>query len=103
MDLATLRDLHIRTPSGLSVPLSAIAKLEYTEDQPVIWRRKRLPTITVQADLMGVQASAVVRRIEPQMDRLRSSLPPGYSIEAGGVFEDSARALASLATVVPVM
>ena len=103
MDLATLRDLHIRGPGGSSVPLSAIAKLEYSEDQPVIWRRKRLPTITIQADLVGAQSSAVVRRLEPKMDALRSDLPAGYSIEAGGIFEDSARALASLGRVVPAM
>ena len=37
------------------------------------------------------------------MNDLRAKLPDGYSIEVGGIVEDSARAQASVAAVVPVM
>jgi multidrug efflux pump len=103
IDLATLRDLQIRVGGERSVPLSDLANLEYVDEQPVIWRRKRLPTITIQAELAGAQSAEVVGRIQPKMDVLRARLPAGYRIEAGGIVEDSARAQASLVAVAPAM
>jgi multidrug efflux pump subunit AcrB len=49
--LDTLRELQLPFPGGRNLPLLDVASLEYTLDQPLIWRRDRLPTITVQADL----------------------------------------------------
>jgi multidrug efflux pump len=104
INLRTLRDLQIQVGGGQSVPLSDLATLEYTDDQPVIWRRKRLPTVTVQADTtIGAHSTTVVSRLEPKMDVLRASLPVGYSVEMGGIVEDSARAQASVVAIVPVM
>jgi multidrug efflux pump subunit AcrB len=55
--LETLRSLMIETPGGQSVPLEQMAKLSYGLEPPLIWRRQRLPTITVQADTApGVEA-----------------------------------------------
>ena len=48
--LETLRNLMIETPDGRSVPLAQVAKLSYGLEPPLIWRRQRLPTITVQAE-----------------------------------------------------
>jgi multidrug efflux pump subunit AcrB len=106
LDLRTLRDLQIQVAGGTggqSVPLSDLATLDYTDAQPVVWRRNQLPTITVQAELTGGQSDPVVGRLEPQMDVLRAKLPAGYSIEMGGIVEDSARAQASVLAVVPIM
>ena len=69
----------------------------------MIWRRGRLPTITVQADLTGAQSASVVLALQPKISELRSKLPDGYSVEVGGIVEDAARARASIAAVVPVM
>ena len=63
IDLATIRDLQIQMPRGQSIPLSDLADIEYTDEQPVIWRRKRLPTITIHADLAGAQSAVVVKRL----------------------------------------
>ena len=103
IDLATIRDLQLPLPSGRSVPLSDVATVEYTDEQPVIWRRKRLPTITVQADLVGAQSSAIVKHLAPAVDALRARLPDGYQIEVGGIVEATAHAEASVAAVVPVV
>ena len=103
LDLRTLREIQIQLAGGGSVPLSDLATLEYTQTQPLIWRRNRLPTITVQADLTGGQSAPVVARLEPKMDQLRAKLPTGYSIEMGGIVEDSARAQKSVIAVVPIM
>lgn len=103
IDVATLQNMQIQMPTGSAIPLSDIATLEYTDEWPIIWRRGRLPTITVQADLAGTESVPVVRALDPQIKALRAKLPAGYSIEVGGIVEDSARAEASIMAVVPVM
>lgn len=103
LDLRTLRDIQIQAPGNQSIPLSDLATLEYTEEQPVIWRRNQLPTITVQAELTSGQSDPVVNRLEPKLNVLRSNMVSGYTIEMGGIVEDSARAQASVVAVVPVM
>ena len=42
----TLRDLQLIGSGGQSVPLGALANVRYEMEQPTIWRRSRLPTIT---------------------------------------------------------
>ena len=49
MSLETIRTLKIPLPNGQSVPLTELASVEYAQDLPLIWRRDRLPTLTVQA------------------------------------------------------
>ncbi|NUB26775.1 efflux RND transporter permease subunit [Azospirillum brasilense] len=102
--IETLRNLQIAIPDGRTVPLGEVATMRYDLEQPVVWRRSRLPTITVQADLVPpLQAATVVQQLAPAVDELRRSLPPGYSIEAGGTVENSAKGMASITAVFPIM
>ena len=102
--IETLRNLQIAIPDGRTVPLGEVAALRYDLEQPVVWRRSRLPTITVQADLVPpLQAATVVQQLAPAVDGLRRSLPPGYTIEAGGTVENSAKGMASITAVFPIM
>src|SRR5262249_56281382 len=52
VSLATLPTLQVPLPSGRTVPLSQFARFEYDQDYPIIWRRDRIPTLTVQADIV---------------------------------------------------
>ncbi len=100
--LETLRDLRIATPTGQSVPLTQIATLSYTLEPPLIWRRQRLPTVTVQSDVApGVEAATVAKELSGAIDAFRAKLPPGYAVALGGVIEDSGKAQASIFAVVP--
>jgi multidrug efflux pump subunit AcrB len=102
--LETLRNLMINAPNGRSVPLAQIATLSYTLEPPLIWRRQRLPTVTVQADVVpGVEGTTVVQQIGGAMDAFRAKLPPGYAVVPGGVIEDSAKAQNSIFVVMPLM
>jgi multidrug efflux pump len=104
LDLGNLKDINIYTQSGRSIPLSQVATLRYDFEEPIIWRRDRLPTITVRADVVGhVQAPDVTARIDPELDPIRADLLDGYSIEVGGAVEGSAKGQRSVAAVVPVM
>ena len=102
--LETLRSLRIATPGGRAVPLEQMAKLSYALEPPLIWRRQRLPTVTVQADTApGVEAATVVKALGPELAAFKAKLPPGYDAVVGGTVEDSAKAQASVFAVFPLM
>jgi multidrug efflux pump len=102
--LETLRSLMIETPGGRAVPLEQVATLSYGLEPPLIWRRQRLPTITVQADTTpGVEAATVVKSLSFDIAAFRSKLPSGYDVVAGGTVEESAKAQSSVFAVFPLM
>ncbi len=102
--LETLRSLMINVPGGRSVPLEQVAKLSYATESPLVWRRHRLPTITVQADTApGLEAATVVKALSSDVAAFKSNLPAGYDVVAGGTVEESAKAEASIFAVFPLM
>ena len=101
--LSLLESLSVPTASGQSVPLAQIATVSYAFEDGIIWRRNRLPTITVRGDIYGhVQPPTVTAQILPQLDAIRAKLPSGYLLEVGGTVEDSARGSKSVAAGVPL-
>jgi len=104
MSLSAIRSLQVPLPNGQTVPLSQIATVEYGREYPIVWRRDRLPTVTVQADLApGVQAATVVQDLARTFATLRASLPEGYHIDVGGTVEESGKAQSSVVAVLPLM
>jgi multidrug efflux pump subunit AcrB len=103
-DLQALRDLEVAVAGGASVPLAQVAEFRYGQEESVIWRRERLPTMTVQATVApGIQAATVVGQLEPQLERVRAQLPPGYRLEVGGTVGEAAKGQGSVFAVIPVM
>lgn len=103
-DLDTLRQLQIPVGTGQSIPLAELAKVDYGFEQPIIWRRRRLPTLTVQADVQpGIQPATVVRQLAARIDAFNAALPSGYHIETGGTVEESAKGSTSVVAVIPAM
>ena len=81
MSPATLKTLAIPLPDGKSVPLLQLASVEYGLDWPLVWRRDRLATITVQADVVGeVLPATVIAALQARMSALQAKLPPGYTV-----------------------
>ncbi len=104
MDIGAIGDYNIPLTGGRTVPLSQLATITYELEDGVVWRRHRLPTVTVRADLQGsVQAPVVTAQINPLLNPLRDKLPPGYHIDIGGAVEESAKGQASVAAVMPLM
>ena len=104
MSLSTIRTLQVPLPNGKTVPLGQIASVEYGQEYPIVWRRDRRPTVTVQADVVpGMQAATVVQAVAPKIEALNASLPYGYRIDVGGTVEESDKAQVSVAAVVPLM
>jgi multidrug efflux pump subunit AcrB len=104
VSLATLRTLQIPLPNGRTAPLIQIASIGYGHEYPLMWRRDREPTLTVQADVAeGVQPATVVKALAPNIEELSRGLPEGYNIAVGGASEQSVKSRASVVAVVPVM
>lgn len=102
-DLATLANLQIRSGQGQAIPLTQIAELSYGVEDPIVWRRQRLPLITVQGDVReGFEASSVVQSLMPAVAQFSARLPKGYKVETGGAVEEAAKGSASLFAVLPV-
>jgi multidrug efflux pump subunit AcrB len=104
LDLAHVGDLTVTSRNGVAVPLQQIANIEYSHEEPILWRRNRDMAITVRADVNdGVQAPDVTNQIWPKLQNIRDQLEPAYRIEAGGAFEESAKGNASIFVLFPVM
>jgi len=102
--LDRLPELDIVAASGRHVPLAQVARLKPVLEEGIIWRRDRLPTITVRADIAGSrQAPMISGEIESQLDPVRAKLPPGFRIETGGAVEESAKGEDSVKAVMPAM
>ncbi|WP_025032215.1 efflux RND transporter permease subunit [Bradyrhizobium sp. DOA9] len=100
----TLRDLQLTGLGGQPVPLGAVANLRYELEQPTIWRRARIPTITLKAAVVGnVQPKTVVDQLAPKVAEFARQLPAGYSIKTGGSVEESAKSQGPIIAVVPLM
>jgi multidrug efflux pump subunit AcrB len=96
--------LQLPIPGGRTVALSQFATLAPAQEPPIVWRRDRMPTLTVLADVApGVLPDSVVRDLEDPISTLNSRLPNGYRIELGGIAEESADSQASVIAVVPLM
>ena len=102
--IETFQNYQLPGKSGQSVPLAAVATFRYELEQPVVWRRSRVPTITVRATIRdATQPATVVQQLAPQVRAFTQSLPQGYKVEVAGPVEDSAKAQGPIVAVVPMM
>lgn len=102
--LQRLPDLDIPLAGGRHVPLAQVAKLVPLLEEGIIWRRNRLPTMIVRADMADrTQPATASNRLNAQLDAVRARLPSGYRIEMGGSIEESGKSGKAIAAVVPLM
>jgi multidrug efflux pump len=104
VSLDTIQSLQVPLPSGRTVPLGQIARFEYDQEYPLIWRRDRVPTLTVQADVIPDSTpEEAVASLAPAVKKLQANLPVGYRIAVGGTVEESTNSQASVFAMVPAM
>jgi len=102
--LEHLPDLDIPLLGGRHVPLAQVAKLVPVLEEGLIWRRNRLPTMTVRADMADdMQPATISTQLNAQFDAVRARLPVGYRIEMGGSIEESAKGQTAIMKVMPLM
>ncbi len=103
-DLGKLESHNIFSQStGRTVPLKQIADVEVVWQPAVIFRRDRLKTVTVQADVeLGVSPVEVAFVLEDWLREQSAKWPLGYRYELGGELENSQKANESIGEKLPI-
>ncbi|HSI28286.1 MAG TPA: efflux RND transporter permease subunit [Methylophilus sp.] len=101
--LSQLAQLTVLSQRGERVPLAQVANIHYAFEEGVIWRRNRVPSITVRAHLSGnMQAPVVSAQIQQTIQPVLQKLPAVVTVETGGAIEESAKGAKSVAKGVPL-
>lgn len=100
-DVHVIHSLQIWSPvAGRMIPLSQVTSgAEVVWEDPVVMRRDRFLTLTVHADPRSGLPSQLFSRVRSKIEQIQ--LPPGYSLQWGGEYEDSQDARAALARPLP--
>jgi multidrug efflux pump subunit AcrB len=102
--IETLQNLQLMAGDGKSIPVGAIVKFSFELEPPLVWRRNRLPTVTIRAGIVDpTQPATVVQHLSKRVEEFERTLPPGYRVEVGGPVEESAKSQGPIAAVVPLM
>jgi cobalt-zinc-cadmium resistance protein CzcA len=100
-DPDAISSVRIPTDEGSVVPLGTLASVEETEGPATItreWARRRT---VAQCNIRGRDMGSFVRDVRGRIAQ-EITMPPGYTIEFGGQFEQLERAQARFRVVVPL-
>jgi cobalt-zinc-cadmium resistance protein CzcA len=95
-----IRSLRIADSTGRAVPLTQLARVVVEDGPAQVSREKGRRRITVEANVRGRDIAGFVADARAAVQR-QVRLPPGYSMEWGGQFENLQEATARLTLVVP--
>jgi multidrug efflux pump subunit AcrB len=100
-DVESIKHLQIWSPVAKKmIPLrQVVSGFETVFEDEIIIRRDRKRTITVFCDPRTGPATVLFNRLMPQIEAIE--LPPDYSLEWGGEYEDSADAQGPLLASIP--
>ena len=101
MSVEAIRQIPLRASDGAIVPLGAVADVSVAEGYSFVRRERLSRYAVIQMDVRGRDVDGFVKEADAAI-AARVDLPPGYSIEWGGAFENQQRALARLAVIVPL-
>ncbi|MCL1051588.1 efflux RND transporter permease subunit [Shewanella abyssi] len=100
-DLSNIDTLPVKSLLGVhSVPLGQVVeRFELKSEESMIWRRDRVPAITVQADVFDATPAQVRNLIKDDIEAI--TLPPGYALAWGGEYYDENRAITDTLSQMP--
>lgn len=83
------------------IALTQITKsIDTIAEDPVIYRRNRMRTFSVECDSRSGKTGLLFARIKPELENI--SLPLGYSLSWGGEYESSQKAQGGLVGMIPI-
>ncbi|WP_322002877.1 CusA/CzcA family heavy metal efflux RND transporter [Marinobacter alexandrii] len=100
-DRDAIADLRLQAPSGAWVRLGDVADVSIESGPPQVRRDDVQRRVVIQSNVQGRDMGSVVADIQDTI-ALEVNLPPGYSVDIGGQFENQQRAQERLTIVVPV-
>jgi len=96
-----LNQLFVHLPDGRSIPLDEVAQAHYAEGPMQISREGARRRINIGVNVRGRDVAGLVGDISTSLDA-KLNLPPGYTIQYGGQFENLRAAQQRLSIAVPV-
>jgi multidrug efflux pump subunit AcrB len=101
-NVESMRDIPVSNPLlDYTVPVGqVVSKFDLVWEDAKIRKRNRIYTITPSCNPRQGLASPLLERLRPQIEAVE--LPPGYSLEWGGEYEDSRDANAAIAKTLPM-
>jgi cobalt-zinc-cadmium resistance protein CzcA len=99
-NLEQIRNLKVADPQGRLIPLGQLADIRVEQGPAQVSREKIHRRISVEANVRGRDLAGFVNEARAAVES-KVELPPGYSLEWGGQFENLQRASARLGIVVP--
>ncbi len=87
----SIESVLIDTPTGVKIPLSAVARVVSAKGPNTITRENAQRKIVVQANVTGRDLRSVFEDVRSRIEQ-RVKLPVGYYLEYGGQFESEAEA-----------
>ena len=100
-DPAALAALPIVSSTGVTVPLSSVARIQSAEGPNQISRNNGSRRMVVQANVRGRDLGGFVADAQKNVDRVQ--LPTGVRLDWGGQFENLKRAEQRLGLVIPIV
>jgi multidrug efflux pump subunit AcrB len=106
--ITDIANAYLPTASGKSIPLTQIAKPQFTWEPGVMWRDGREYAITVQGDVVqGMQGATVTQQLLPELRKMEAAWHAAgqnaYRITVAGAVAESSKGSSSIAAGVPIM
>jgi len=95
--LDALGQTLIDTPNGGRVPLSAVAELRWMGQRNELDRERLRPVVHVTSRIKGTDLGTAIARVQDRVKDLQ--LPPGVTLEYGGLYAEQQKAFYQLALV----
>jgi cobalt-zinc-cadmium resistance protein CzcA len=100
-DADAIGNILVPTHEGGRVPLSQLARIEVVNGASIIARRENIRQISVRTNIRGRDQGSFVNEAQSKFDQA-VKLPPGYSVDWGGQFENLERARKRLTIILPI-
>lgn len=101
-DINQIKNLPVKTSNYGTIPLMAVADIEYSEGQAMINSENAMLRGTVLFNVRGKDMGTVVNTAKQKIEKEFKKLPNGYFIEWSGQYESKIRAENRLKIIIPL-
>jgi cobalt-zinc-cadmium resistance protein CzcA len=100
-DADAIGNILVQTRDEGRVPLSQLAQIQVVNGASIIARRENIRQVSVRTNIRDRDQGSFVKEAQQRFDEA-VKLPPGYSVDWGGQFENLDRARRRLTLILPI-